>query len=64
MIKNKLFYTNTKTVYPPFKNGLYLEEHFLKKIFISRRTFSKKNIGRKTRNKKEIYTRIMDKFSN
>src|SRR3990167_9014838 len=30
MIDNPLFYVNTDIVYPPFKNGLYLEEYFLK----------------------------------
>lgn len=29
MISNKLFYCNNKDRYPPFKNGLYLEEYFL-----------------------------------
>ena len=32
MIQNNLFYCNNKDIYPPFKNGLYLEEYFLKKI--------------------------------
>jgi len=31
MIKNNKFYCRNKEVYPPFKNGLYLEEYFLKK---------------------------------
>ena len=32
LINNKLFYCNNKDTYPPFKNGLYLEEFFLQKI--------------------------------
>ena len=32
MILNSLFYCKNKDTYPPFKNGLYLEEYFLKKI--------------------------------
>jgi len=32
MINNSLFYCKNKDTYPPFKNGLYLEEYFLKKI--------------------------------
>ena len=32
MISNPLFYCKNKDTYPPFKNGLYLEEYFLKKI--------------------------------
>jgi hypothetical protein len=32
MISSSLFYCNNKDTYPPFKNGLYLEEYFLKKI--------------------------------
>jgi hypothetical protein len=30
MINNKLFYCKNKDTYPPFKNGLYMEEYFLK----------------------------------
>jgi hypothetical protein len=37
MIKNNLFYCKNKDTYPPFKNGLYLEEYFLEK-------FKKENI--------------------
>lgn len=29
MIKNELFYCKNKDTYPPFKNGMYLEEYFL-----------------------------------
>jgi hypothetical protein len=32
MIQNKLFNCVNKDTYPPFKNGLYLEEYFFKKI--------------------------------
>ena len=32
MINNSLFYCRNKDTYPPFKNGLYLEEYFLRKI--------------------------------
>jgi len=32
MINNKLFYCKNKDTYPPFKNGLYMEEYFLKYI--------------------------------
>ncbi|ULY68551.1 putative exostosin-like protein [Chlorella virus XW01] len=31
MLNNKLFYCKNKDTYPPFKNGLYLEEFFLQK---------------------------------
>ena len=30
LISHKLFYTTTTIVYPPFKNGLYMEEYFLR----------------------------------
>ena len=32
MINSPLFYCRNKDTYPPFKNGLYLEEYFLRKI--------------------------------
>ncbi len=32
MLKNTLFYCKNKDTYPPFKNGLYLEEFFLNKF--------------------------------
>jgi predicted nucleic acid binding AN1-type Zn finger protein len=32
MINNPLFYSKTNITYPPFKNGLYLEEYFHKFI--------------------------------
>ena len=34
MIKNPKFYCKNKDTYPPFKNGLYLEEYFLKYLLI------------------------------
>jgi hypothetical protein len=37
-IPNELFITKTKVVYPPFKNGLYMEEYFLNHV-------SRKNIN-------------------
>jgi hypothetical protein len=32
LIDNDLFYCKNKDIYPPFKNGLYLEEYFLGKM--------------------------------
>lgn len=32
LINNPLFYCPNKDTYPPFKNGLYLEEYFLNKV--------------------------------
>jgi hypothetical protein len=32
MLNNPLFYCKNKDTYPPFKNGLYLEEYFLQKF--------------------------------
>jgi hypothetical protein len=32
MLKSQLFYCKNKDTYPPFKNGLYLEEFFLNKM--------------------------------
>jgi hypothetical protein len=43
MINNQLFYCKNKDTYPPFKNGLYLEEFFLKKIADEKRN----NVKRK-----------------
>ena len=40
MIQNNLFYCKNKDIYPPFKNGLYLEEYFLKKY----KEYTEKNI--------------------
>lgn len=44
MINNKLFYINNKDTYPPFKNGLYLEEYFFKKVFEENRELKRKYI--------------------
>ena len=41
MISNPLFYCKNKDTYPPFKNGLYLEEYFFEK-FISNKLILKK----------------------
>jgi len=32
MINSNLFYCKNRDIYPPFKNGLYLEEYFLNKL--------------------------------
>ncbi len=32
LLENNLFYSKNNVKYPPFKNGLYLEEYFLKYI--------------------------------
>jgi len=43
MINNELFTCKNKDTYPPFKNGLYLEEFFFNRImssnFKTKRTF-------------------------
>lgn len=44
MIKNNLFYCKNKDTYPPFKNGLYLEEYFLKKIITENPDLKRKYI--------------------
>jgi hypothetical protein len=44
MISNHLFYCINKDTYPPFKNGLYLEEFFLKKICEENNKIKKKYI--------------------
>ena len=44
MLKNHLFYCKNKDTYPPFKNGLYLEEYFFKKIFEEKPTLKRKYI--------------------
>jgi hypothetical protein len=44
MIQNQLFYCKNKDTYPPFKNGLYLEEFFLKKIADNKDIFKRKYI--------------------
>jgi hypothetical protein len=49
MIPNQLFYCKNKDTYPPFKNGLYLEEYFLKFITQNNPAY-----------KKKVYPCIMD----
>lgn len=44
MIKNHLFYCQNKDTYPPFKDGLYLEEYFLKRITESANNTNRKYI--------------------
>jgi hypothetical protein len=44
MIQNPLFYCENKDTYPPFKNGLYLEEFFLKTIKEQHPDFKRKYI--------------------
>ena len=44
MISNPLFYCKNKDTYPPFKNGLYLEEYFLKEYLESMPKTKKKYI--------------------
>lgn len=44
MINNDLFYCKNKDTYPPFKNGLYLEEYFLRKITSENIIFKRKYI--------------------
>lgn len=41
MINCNLFYCRNKDTYPPFKNGLYLEEHFLKTFIEKAPTFKR-----------------------
>jgi hypothetical protein len=44
MIQNSLFYCKNKDTYPPFKNGVYLEEYFLNKVKSENIIFKKKYI--------------------
>lgn len=44
MIDNDNFYCKNKDIYPPFKNGLYLEEYFLKNITEQKLTLKRKYI--------------------
>ena len=44
MLNNSLFYCKNKDTYPPFKNGMYLEEYFLKKILHENPELKKKYI--------------------
>jgi hypothetical protein len=36
MIRSELFYCKNKDTYPPFKNGLYLEEYFFQKMMLDK----------------------------
>jgi len=44
MLPYPLFYCKNKDTYPPFKNGLYLEEYFLKKILDEKPELKRKYI--------------------
>lgn len=44
MIQSELFYCNNKDTYPPFKQGLYLEEYFLQKMKSENHVTNKKYI--------------------
>ena len=44
MINSNLFYCKNKDIYPPFKNGLYLEEYFFKKITSENHSLKRKYI--------------------
>lgn len=44
LVQNKLFYINTSIVYPPFKNGVYMEEYFLRYVYTNNRFYD--NSGR------------------
>ena len=44
MINLNLFYCKNKDTYPPFKNGLYLEEYFLRKIMSEHTLLKRKYI--------------------
>jgi hypothetical protein len=44
MIANSLFYCKNKDTYPPFKNGLYKEEYFLKKFLENKPNTKRKYI--------------------
>ena len=44
MINSQLFYCKNKDTYPPFKNGLYLEEYFLNKILNENQNTKRKYI--------------------
>jgi len=43
LINNELFYVKSSITYPPFKNGLYLEEYFLKYMTDNNKTHDNKN---------------------
>lgn len=44
LIKNDFFYCKTDIVYPPFKNGRYIEEYFLEKILKEKPILKRKYI--------------------
>ena len=44
MIQNRLFYVKQKVAYPPFKDGLYMEEYFLKKMLLDNPPVKRKYI--------------------
>ncbi len=44
MINNNLFYFKNKDTYPPFKNGLYLEEYFCNKMINENHNIKRKYI--------------------
>jgi hypothetical protein len=39
MLPSNLFYCKNKDTYPPFKDGLYLEEYFLKNVTLTKRKY-------------------------
>ena len=41
LIQNDKFYVSNKDIYPPFKNGLYMEEFFLEEIKKNNKKFNK-----------------------
>lgn len=41
LMANKAFYVGTSVVYPPFKNGFYLEEYFLHNAVVNNRFYDK-----------------------
>jgi hypothetical protein len=43
LINNELFYVKNSVTYPPFKNGLYLEEYFFKYMTDNNKTHDNKN---------------------
>jgi len=44
MINCDLFYCDQKNPYPPFKNGLYIEEYFMNKVFSEKNSLKRKYI--------------------
>jgi hypothetical protein len=43
LIKNNLFYVKNKDIYPPFKNGNYMEEYFLRFMIHNNLKYDKNN---------------------